>query len=85
MLEATNLACFAEETASTEVDRSAPADSAPVPRRSAARGRGSGLVVARDQARVRGLGGNRGAGGGGAVAAVGQPLSSKGGYLGVRL
>ena len=29
-------------------------------------------MVARDQARVRGLGGNRGAGGGGAVAAVGQ-------------
>ena len=69
MLEATNLACFAEETASTEVDRSAPADSAPGPRRPAARGRGSGLVVARAQASVRR--GNRGAGGGGAVAAVG--------------
>ena len=74
MLEATvtNLACFTEEIASTEVDRSAPADSAPGPRSPVARGQGSGLVVARGQARVTGLRGNRCAGGGGAVAAVGQ-------------
>ena len=66
----TNLACFPEETASTEVDRSEPADSAPGPRRRTARGRGSGLVVARAQGRVRG--GKRGARGGGNGAAVGQ-------------
>ena len=52
----TNLVCFPEETASTEVDRSEPADSAPGPRRRTARRRGSGLVVARAQGRVRGGG-----------------------------
>ena len=38
----TNLACFPEETALTEVDRSEPADSVPGPRRPTARGRSSG-------------------------------------------
>ena len=55
---------------STEVVWSAPADSAPGPRRQAARGWGSGLIIARAQGRVRG--GNRGAREYGAVAAVGQ-------------
>ena len=60
---------FPEETASTEVDRSELADSAPGPRRPTARGWGSGLVVARAHGES---GGERGAGGGGAGAAVGQ-------------
>ena len=48
---------FPEETASTEVDRSELADSAPGPRRPTARGRGSGLVVARAHG---GVGGGKG-------------------------
>ena len=50
----TNYACLPEETVSTEVDRSEPADSVPGPRRPTARGRGSGLVVAPAQGRVGG-------------------------------
>ena len=67
----TNYACLPEETVSTEVDRSEPADSVPGPRRPTARGRSSGSShgsTCPEESR----GGERGARGGRAGAAVGQ-------------